>query len=598
MAVSVHRALLSTALALALGAASVHAQKGFEHALPADCLAFIGVANCSELSEAWHASPMGLLIQDPEFEPMRSLIGGYVEMARREVIESFGVDPFSFPAMVDGAFGIALLGVFPPDEGVGHGERLPISLCLLADVGENREACAALVEGLSAAVARKDPTASMRAELVGDVQVTAIIEEPQPGLAGLGIELRHAFHGNVLVMSVAVGAQGERDMARVLAGLRGENKDKLATRADFAASAAAIDGPGVVAWADVGRLVHDVMGQARHEGEMPADVDSLLDALGLNQFTTLSLNTGWDAAGSVSTLQLGWTGEGWGPKLLSRLCRPVPFRTLAWVPADCRSAQGAQVDPSGMFDSTLKMLLQLNAVTPPELTEALSSVEQAIGFSLRDDLLDQLDGEIMIVASSVDADERLPGSFGEPVNISVLLGLRDGKALMGLLEDISRRTGLHRTRKIDEFAGERVFHLTFLPGMTLHYAVMDDLFVASLSNSMVRDVLRLRADPALPSLADDETFRLQLDRLAPGFGWLGYSDTAHALKNALLSLRQLQDMLSQELTPGEPSLAEPLQLLASLPLPDPAVVDEYVGGATVTVGRVGRGGLLIEAVGP
>ncbi|MHC4845158.1 MAG: hypothetical protein ACYTCU_03250, partial [Planctomycetota bacterium] len=349
----------------------------------------------------------------------------------------------------------------------------------------------------------------MSVEMVGDVQVTAIVEEPLPEQVGLGIELRHAFQKDVLVMSIAVGPQGERDMQRVLAGLRGERKDKLATRADFATSAAAIDGPGVVAWCDVGRLVREGLGTARDHDEMEGHVDSVLDAIGLNDLTAFSASTGWDDEGSYSRLQLGWTGEGWGPRMLSRLCRPIPFKTLEWVPADCRSAQGVQLDPSGLFDSTLKMLLQMNAVTAPAVTRALSETEQFLGFNPRDDLLEALSGEIMVVTSAVDDTERLPGTLGESINVSLLLGVKDGPALSALLEDVSRRTGFAATRKIDEFAGERVFHLTVFPGITLHYAVTDDVFVASLSNEMVRDVLRLRADTGLPSLAADPEFLRQ-----------------------------------------------------------------------------------------
>jgi len=598
MAVSVPRAILSAALVLAFAASSARAQKGFEHAMPADCLAFIGVADCNGFSDAWHASPMGLMIQDPEFEPMRAMIGGYVDQARAHVVEAFGVDPFAFPGMVEGSFGIGLLSVFPPGEDFGDVERLPISLCLLADVGENRGACEELVEGLAAAVARKDPTASLRVEEMGDVMVTAIVEEPLPEQAGLGIELRHAFQGNVLVMSVAIGPRGEQDMQRVLAGLRGERKDKLASRADFATSSAAIDGPGAVAWVDAGRIVRELTGKAREDGEMPEEVHSLLDVLGLNDLSALSASTGWDDEGSYSTMQIGWTGEAWGQQLLSRLCRPEPFRTLEWVPADCRSAQGVQMDPAGLFDQSLRMLLQLHVLTPPEITKALSQIEQRIGFNPREDLLESLDGEIMLVTSAVDDAERLPGTIGESVNVSLLVGLKDGPAFSALLEDVSRSIGLHVTRRIDEFAGERVFHLTVFPGISLHYAVTDDLFIASLSNEMVRDVLRLRADPGLPRLADDAAFRQAADRLAPGYGWLGYSDAAPALKNAIVTLRELPGMLSKEFTHGGRPLPEPLQFLSTLPLPDPAVVDKYVSGATVTVGRVGPDGLLIEAVGP
>ncbi|MHC4846470.1 MAG: hypothetical protein ACYTCU_09955, partial [Planctomycetota bacterium] len=65
-----------------------------------------------------------------------------------------------------------------------------------------------------------------------------------------------------------------------------------------------------------------------------------------------------------------------------------------------------------------------------------------------------------------------------------------------------------------------------------------------------------------------------------------------------VTLRELPGMLSQEFKHGDQPLPEPLQLLASLPLPDPAVVDKYVSGATVTVGRVGPNGFVLEGVGP
>ncbi len=583
------------ALALLL-AAPLPAQQGFEHVVPVDSLFYMGIADVETFGRGFRDSSGGRFWYDPANAPLREALGARVDALTSQMHAELGVDPLDFLDMLHGRIALTTIGRPTPEDLDGDGPR-GFAVALLADVGPDREECEKLVSALADRLA-EDLGAVRKSTLAGDTEVSVLEIDDDPS-DDVSVRMKHAFHGGTLVVTVEAHPLQADAMETLLARLDGEGGDTLADAPLFRNSLAAPSG-GLQLWIDFGGIFDLVRQGVEASGE-EEELD-ILRRLGLFDIGCLALNSRYEEGGSRLDMRLDWTGNGWIPTFARLMCVSGPAETLAAVPADCRSSITARLDFGGLFDATIKALIDAEQVTMPEVVEFLTEAEEMLGFNPRDDLLDALDGEVTFVTCEVDPEDTLPGMHEDPQNFVLIIGLTDGVRVNTLIEDAVHRTGLHAARKRAEFQGYEMFSVPMpLPGFQINYAVLPDMAVFSMSGTLLQDVLRRKASPDLPALSANKDFKLRLGSLSRLPGLLQYTDTAANMKGALRALSNMTDMLAEmgeELTDELPQLAGLLSLLSDLPPTDEALIDKHFQGASVSAMSVDAQGVLEQAVSP
>jgi len=238
------------------------------------------------------------------------------------------------------------------------------------------------------------------------------------------------------------------------------------------------------------------------------------------------------------------------------------------------------------------------------VTGMLSTAGEKLGFDLRDDLLELLDGEIAFVTVATDAENAFPGTSMDPVNFGALIGLKDGAAFAAFVDDAIEGTGLHNARVREEVDGQIIDHFRLIPTIALHYAILDDVLLASPSDALVHEMLARHEHPELPTLAKLPSFVASLGQMPASRGLLSYSDTAAQVEGAFRSLKFLPEILAgarrdiDEVDPGHLDWITHLDWLLDLPMPDPAVARRYLGQPTLTTIAVDERGVHIRSIGP
>ncbi|HEX5009392.1 MAG TPA: hypothetical protein VFY71_03240 [Planctomycetota bacterium] len=585
-----HFALL---LVLAAPAAAVQdkapAQPGFEHVVPSDSVFFVGVSDVEEFGRNFRASPAGRFWYDPANAPLREALEARIDGLTAQMHAELGVDPLKFLDMLHGRLALTTVGL-PRVEDLQAGPPHGFALALLADVGPDHDACETLVSALESRLA-EELGAVRKSAVTGDTEISVLElahgDEHEPSL-----RLKHGFHGDTLVLTLELHPMQAEALETLIARLDGEPGESLADVPRFAGSLAAETG-GTQLWIDCGRILGLVREALVQQGD--DDRANFLGRTGLFDLGCLSMNSAYEKAGSRMRLRLDWWGSGWIQSFARLACVSGPPTTLGVVPADCLSAFAARVDFGGLFDAAVKALIDSGAVTMPDVVGFLSEAEESLGFNPRDDLLEALDGQVTLVQCAVPPEDAIPGLQGDPQNMLLLVGLKDGTRVNGIIEDAVRRTGLHAARKRTEFQGYEMFGVPVFPGFEVHYAVLPDLAVLSLSGALLQDVLRRKADPDLPSLAKDKEFQARFASLTRAPGLLEYQDTAANAKAALHMLDSVGELL-ERIDVG--SMGGLGGLLTGLPKVDEALIDRHFKGATVAALSVDENGLMLEAVSP
>ncbi|MHC5209094.1 MAG: hypothetical protein ACYTG2_00065 [Planctomycetota bacterium] len=584
-----HRGPIQCAILLAVTVlcGPVVAQQGFQHAVPEDTLVFLGIDDVTAYGEDWSQSALGSFWTSERMRPTRDSIASDIDGIRAKLEEEVGADLLRFPGMIDGPFAFALLDFEMPREGMS--DEPSVAVCMLADVGQQRDECQLLLDRLMEKVRAEADEVVIKQEEVADLEVTAIVStDPHDD----NVQVRFAFHEQTLVVLLQTGDLSRDPFLRMADGLDGRADSALAGSSSFRSSLAAGQHSGVRLYADVGRILDSVfVGVEASEG--PDSVREMM-ALGLDQMGVLSMNLQCGEDGSTAAMRLDWPGDGWVPQIMRHLCAPGSFPAARYVPAEARSFTAFNADLPGMFDTVSRMLIDMKAITPTDLVQFLTETETDLGFNPRDDLLELFTGEFVLVTDDVDPSEALPIVTGDSTNFALIVGLHDGDSFTTLLDGLVRKTGFHVGRKSEEFQGFQVYQVPMpITTISLGYAVLDDMAVISLSPTMLRDILRRRASSDLPTMIGTDKYLEAIQRVGPEHGMIAFSDTASDMKQLLRTLRTLPDLVGE--AGGENG---PLEWLKALPLPDDSLIDEHFSGGTVSVCTIDENGITFESAGP
>lgn len=580
------------AAGLALCARVPTATAGFETAVPGETLAYIGIDDLGGLKKAFGKTAWGKFLGDPAFDSMKAFLGDEIASIGAKAAESTGHNPFDLLDLVDGPAAICLIDAADPDLLKPHADYVPFAVALVLGTGEHGEEFvekfdAMWEEGLKSGEAIKS------AESVGDVEVTVIRSADAD--SGPPIQLNYGLSGSTFVATLLTEELVDRAyFAQIVDGLNGEAEESLADSDGYASSVAGSAAGGVKMYFDLNTFATRVIAAADAEGEFSDEDKALIDNLGIEDVKTLACTLGFPDGHMASDLQLAWSGQGHLKHIIQTLFTTGAFRTPKLVPAEVLQMNAWHMDIAPTIDAVLALMRD---VSPDDAAQAEGMMQmffQQEDFNVRTDLIDNLGGEFCYFTAKVDEAEALPGSEEDPQNFAAMITLKDGTKFESALDVLVRTQGLHASRKREEFQGVTVYQvpLPFL-FVNLHYAVLNDMLVASLSGELLKDVLRRRGDSTLPSLAEKKTYAELVDELAEGpLTSISYQDQADPARTMIEFLRAFA---YGEPPPGIPIEVHPPRGEPKFDVPDPELADKYFKGAAVTVSRVADAGFRMRS---
>ena len=499
------------------------AKPGLETVFPQESMLFVGIDDLATLRAEWRASAWGRLFADEKAAPVRDAVAALLPSIAAQSKEEAGTDLVEAAELVSGRFGAALVGnlaeIETSEEFAGF---------FAADAGDHAaELRDRILPSFQRMVERGE--AVLKSDTAGAVEYVSI----QPTREDDHSSISLAASGPTLAMGIASGSYVERDdFARFLGGLAGDAKDTLAQSPAFRSSLAAQPG-GVKFWLDTGAALRAAMA-----GKAEDDAESAMErALGLDQFGAFAGRFALDAREMRVDAHQAW-GGGWLPKLIDAWLAGGDLSLFKLVPSEVSFAIALHLDFAAGVDATDKASKELGGPSPfggggdggGEAEAGAPADEQA--FDVRRDVLEHLDGRVALFVAPTDATEALPMLPGsEPVNLALVLGVKNAEALTASIDKVLRSQGMHAARRRTEFEGFQVYTLPIMP-LSVSYAIAADFAVVSMSPTLLQDVLRRKGNEELESLASSANFRRQLDGMTQSNAVLIWSKTASQISGA------------------------------------------------------------------
>ena len=565
--------------------------------LPDHAVALLGTRDWNEFSGDFEASALGRLVADEAFAPLRTALGEAWTALGDESRAELGFDPFSFTSMLSGQVAVALLDASgSPAYEAGD---FPMVGALIVDVGDRADDMGALLDELLDTAAESGEVVLLNESLDGEVVTTMVLgsgDEAGDGFARVGL------HGNVLLL--VSGAQGlEDEFDGLWDALDGGARRVLADTAAWRAVPASWDGDGMLLWADTARMLATLR-KADVEGEIFGSPDAqeamgMIDALGFDRVGPLVQTVVMDAQSTRSNFVLPWDAESVLGRVAGAIMRPELPDLLDLASPKVFGVAAVHLDWTALFDEAVALAVDLGGVSMADVAASNAEVDATLGFSLRDDLLVNLDGRLGFFSVEVDPAEAfvLGGPTPVPMNFALLLGLSDGEAMRNLVDTAVDGSPMRAALTREEFQGFDVYRLPLgMPGLTLFYALTDDLLVASLAPSAVHDVLRRKLSGDLPSLGSDEKVAAALKRLPADASLMRLEKASTSFQGVFDQVAMVAQMGRADMPDA---MIEPLlRAMADLGDLDPAVLEKYLDRPTLEAWRVGATGITGQVLGP
>jgi hypothetical protein len=290
-----------------------------------------------------------------------------------------------------------------------------------------------------------------------------------------------------------------------------------------------------------------LMKLARTRGK---DVEKLLTDLGLDGLRGVTFVSGYDGPADRSVVEIDMPGPRKG---LLALAAGKPF-TLADVPPIPDDAAGwsmTNFDAAALYDLAVptleRVLKMLSPEDAPNVADALKMIDDALGVSLRKDLLAALGDRFATYTSPAEGPLTLGQTF--------LFTVRDEKKLResidAAVKGLAKASGVEITVKKKTYRGAELHEVhvnvpgfIFIPTWTIHKG----WFVVSYYPQAVQGYI-LRAAGEVPSWKPDEATAATLARLPKEYTSISVSDPRPVLKVLLsfapLAARALQQALAQ-----------------------------------------------------
>lgn len=571
------------------------AQAGYEDVLPSETLAFVGVDDVGALRESFEQTSWGRFLNDAAFESLRSWMDEQIgELAAQAEAET-GTNPFDLVDLVEGPAAAFLLDIADPNRTMEDGQDVPVAFGMMLGTGQNGEA---FLDAFAALWVTESESGNVLigSEEIAGVEVTLITDADAD--ATNQMEMRYGVKDDTFIMTMISAELADRAFFdTICAGLDDLVDETLSNTDRYQASLAGDAEGGITAFANVGEIVNRAVSGSDRRGRLSSEDKAIFDVFGFDELGAAALHVAFSDAGSWLDAEFTWEGQGFLGQALSRVFGAGELVTPGYVPAETLSSGALRMNLAALIDVGLEIARE---IAPDEAAEAEAMMEmmfQQEGFNVRDDIIDNLAGEIGFFQARVEDElDAMPGTEEDPMSIAVLLPMKDGARLETAVDRFLRDSGLHATRKRDEFQGVALFTVPLpLLGSGLHYAIVSDLFAVSLSREMLEDTLRRHGGADVPSLIDSDGWA-EATALLDGqpASSVSFQDAAESVKGLLAAFHAV---VSGEI-PGVSVGGTPARNPAPFDLPDPELAHQYFEGTSVTVLRVDAGGIRITSTSP
>jgi hypothetical protein len=349
---------------------------------------------------------------------------------------------------------------------------------------------------------------------------TAGVESEQleaGGLSMLRITPNPEDEDDVLVLAMADGLFTMAESAETVAAfVRGPGRARLARTEGYTAFRAIAGQCDIEAYADVGRILDDVLGDEDSEGA------AVVERLGLRRLRWAGWATWMRGDGSLSLFRVESASP---PGGILRALRSTgaPRRSARLVPGDAHLYFAIDATSvADLYDGLVETIVAAGGMSREDVESDLGVDElgMALGFDLREKILPALGGELAIAlkAPAKPFPPRLPA-------VAVFIEVTDRaviERLMAELVEILTALAPEGTEPVrTRYEGTEVISLTVQPGIAPAYAFTDRFLVVGMSESVVKSILGTAPDE---SLAEAEAFRTVLEQVEGGAAVTVYGD--------------------------------------------------------------------------
>jgi hypothetical protein len=505
---------LSFVLAAALAAQETVSPMRF---VPADAVAVIRCAGPGAWRAQFAETRIAKLLRGPTLGPLVEQLGAEVDKLLAKARESGKVDADVLEKALHeyaGEIAVAITIDFAAVPAAMENDSPPPFGVVIAFGPDGKTDLKKLAEDTRKAAEEKGGLTDLK---VGD-QVLRVHTEGDVATA-----LPFELDGWQVMM---VGSQLERQATALFAGKDRFEPPALALQGPLAVHVAAEQGLAVLFEALTAKAVED---------GVPFDVEALLAQLGFPALRGLDLVVGSDGEHAAVEMRLSFNDKERG--LLAALTpaiKPPPV-TMGYVPTGAEVFSITPLDFGALYRTIAGVWDQVEDQVPMPRRDAEAAFAEACKVRLKEDLLDHVGTELLVVGDDVppdepdeDADDPFAAAMAAAQGCFAL-HLKDGKAFGENIEKLLRARGLHAARKSEEYRGTKVSQLK-LGLFELEYAVTADLLLLALgkddsAHKSLRGVLDEAADRAAgrKPAEQPEAIKSRLARM-PG-GWQGVGAT-------------------------------------------------------------------------
>lgn len=317
--------------------------------------------------------------------------------------------------------------------------------------------------------------------------------------------------------------------------------------------------------ADLGEAISsllDVVTEQADAGGAPFDMGALLAATGLQAIDSMHVELGTEADHVAAAFEMSFSDQPTG-LLRAWLMEQAEPKLLQWLPAGSEEFSCAAINFGAIYQTIKDLWTEFDGIVPLSVDDFEAMVTEELKIRLKEDLIDSLGTEIMILGGDSAANQLDELDDENPLsglgNICLGIALKDGKTFGASLEKALRARGLHAGRKTEEYANEKLHRLVVAAVLELEYCVLDDLLLVAIGKGdHAREQLRLVIDQRAAGGGDNLPAQVKsiVNNLDKGWSSISVTPISNALQKVSNAMEQLAN-----LSEDGPELEQGLTLL-------------------------------------
>lgn len=205
-----------------------------------------------------------------------------------------------------------------------------------------------------------------------------------------------------------------------------------------------------------------------------------LDASGLKSIGTIALHATASDEHVIVDFDVQLNGDDQGVLACITDVGADQASLLDVVPVQRKAWSVTKVNFGAFYESIMDIFSAMEPVTAMSSDDMLDQFAEMFRVRLKEDLIDHLGDELLLVQGDEPADfDEMGAGQAQCYGIS----LRDAKSFDASFETLLRSRGMHAARKTEDYRGFTVRKLTVLGMLELHYTVTDRLFLVGITRA-------------------------------------------------------------------------------------------------------------------